>query len=85
MCVNLFIRNPTDHCVYTKETENQKVTIVIRVDNLVIVAGDKNVMKGVKKMLAAKFNMKDLGELKHFPGTDFEQNDQCENVTEEVH
>lgn len=29
LCVNLFIQNPTDHCVYTKETENQKVIIVI--------------------------------------------------------
>lgn len=37
----------------------------------------------MKEMLAEKFKMKDLGELKHFLGIDFNQSDGCVKMTQE--
>lgn len=71
LCNNHFIQNPADHCVYTKEAEDQKVIIVIWVVDLIIAANDETVMTNVKEMLTAKFKMKDLGKLNNFLGIDF--------------
>ena len=79
---NLFTQNPADHCVYTKDTEDQKVIIVIWVDDLVIAASDDNVMMNVKEMLTAKFKMKDLGKLNNFLGIDFQQSDHCVKMSQ---
>lgn len=70
---NKFQQNQADHCVYTREKQNEKVIIVIWVDDLIIAASDENAMKVTKEMLTARFKMKDLGKLKHFLGIDFEQ------------
>lgn len=79
---NEFVQNPADHCVYTRETENEKVIMVIWVDDLIIAASDENALKVVKEMLAAKFKMKDLGKLKHFLGIDFDQCDTCVKMSQ---
>ena len=71
------MQNPADHCVYTRKTENGKVIVIRWVDDLVIAASDEEALKVVKEMLTAKFQMKDLGRLKHFLGIDF---DQCDDV-----
>ena len=39
--------------------------MLIRVDDLVIAAGDETALQAVKKMLTVKFQMKDLGRLKN--------------------
>ncbi len=83
LCGNLFTQNPADHCVYTRETKGQKVIIVIWVDDLVIAASDDNVLRNVKEMLTAKFQMKDLGKLKSFLGIDFQQSDHCVKMSQE--
>ena len=44
------------------------VIVVIYVDDLIITRSDKDGIMHVKKMLGAKFDMKDLGELKYFLG-----------------
>lgn len=74
---NNFVQNCADHCVYAKETLKDKVIILIWVDDLIIAASDENAMATVKKMLAAKFKMKDLGKLRYFLGIDFEQSNEC--------
>ncbi len=79
---NHIIQNPADHCVYTRETKNEKVIIIIWVDDLIIAASDENSLKVVKEMLTARFKMKDLGKLKHFLGIDFEQSDGCLKMTQ---
>merc|ERR1712082_276929 len=79
---NQFIQNPTDHCVYTRETGNQKVIILFWVDDIIIAASDEEVMADVKMMLTAKFKMKDLGTLKDFLGIDFEQSDHCVKMSQ---
>ncbi len=79
------MQNQADYCVYTWETANEKVIIVIWVDDLLIVASDENVLRRVKDMLTERFQMKDLGKLRHFLGVDFNQSDNCvENVTSKI-
>ena len=70
---NGFIQNPADHCVYTREKHDEKVIMIVWVDDLIIAASNTNVLEGVKIMLSDRFKMKDLGKLKHFLGIDFYQ------------
>lgn len=73
LCENMFVQNPADHCVDTRETEHDELIILIWVDDLVIAASDEGALKAVKEMLAVKFQMKDLGRLKNFLGITFDQ------------
>lgn len=79
---NKFIQNQADHCVYTRETEHDKVVMVIWVEDLIIAASDKNALKVVKDMLTPRFKMKDLGKLVHFLGIDFNQSDDCVTMSQ---
>ena len=72
---NDFVQNPADHCVYTKQIGKERAIVVIWVDDLVIAASNDDLLSDVKKTLAVKFKMKDLGKLKHFLGIEFDQND----------
>ena len=72
---NGFTQNPADNCVYYKETANDRIILIIWVDDLLIAARDSDSLNDVKKMLTARFKMKDLGELKHFLGIDFNQSE----------
>jgi len=73
LCENGFAQNPADHCVYSKGIENERIILIIWVDDLVIAANDIHTINTVKEMLSTKFKMKDLGKLKHFLGIDFTQ------------
>lgn len=79
---NHFVQNQADNCVYTRETEHDKVLMVIWVDDLIIAASDENALKSVKAMLASRFQMKDLGRLRHFLGIDFNQFDNCVKMSQ---
>lgn len=70
---NGFIQNPADNCVYTKEKQDEKVILIVWVDDLIIAANSESVLESVKRMLTERFKMKDMGRLKHFLGIDFEQ------------
>jgi len=72
---NGFVQNPADHCVYTSEERDEKVILLVWVDDLIIAASNENVLNSVKMMLTQRFKMKDLGKLKHFLGIDFLQTD----------
>lgn len=77
-----FVQNQTDHCVYTRENDSEKVFIVIWVDDVIIAASNENVLMDVKKTLASKFKMKDLGRLRHCLGIDFNQTDHCVKMSQ---
>lgn len=70
---NGFEQNPADHCVYAREKDDEKVILLIWVDDLIIAASSEIVLNSVKRMLADRFKMKDLGKLNHFLGIDFNQ------------
>jgi hypothetical protein len=68
-----FVQSSVDPCLYTKQTENGIVMILIWVDDLIIGASNDNLMTNVKQMLKSRFKMKDLGKLSYFLGIGFEQ------------
>ena len=63
------MKNPADHCVYSRENEDGKVILIMWVNDLIIVMNDvsnEKALKALKKMLKARFQMKDFEKLKHF-------------------
>ena len=52
--------NECDKCVYIKDTPNQEV-LCQYVDDMLIMSNDIANIKATKRMLASKFDMKDLG------------------------
>ena len=63
-----FVISMADYSMYVKKTDAGLVVIVIYVDDLIITGDDKVQITNVKKVLRAKFDMKDLGELMYFLG-----------------
>ena len=80
---NGFTQNQADNCVYSQESKEGKVIIIVWVDDLIIAASDEGKLKKVKGMLAEQFKMKDLGQLKHFLGIDFDFSDECIKMSQE--
>ena len=80
-----FVRNDADHCVYSKESENEKVILLVWVDDLIIAGSNNTLLSDVKDMLKRRFKMKDLGPLKHFLGIDFRQNGGEIEMTQKRH
>lgn len=72
---NGFEQSPSDHCVYTKQTEEEMVVVVIWVDDMIIGASNERLLYETKQMMTDKFKMKDLGKLSYFLGIEFEQGD----------
>ena len=70
---NGFLQNQADHCVYTRESQKGKVIILIWVDDIILAGSSEDILRSVKGMLTERFQMKDLGRLRHFLGIDFEQ------------
>lgn len=66
---NGFEQNPADNCQYGREKQNEKVILIIWVDELIIAANNEEVVKSVKRMLTERFKMKDLRKLNNFLGT----------------
>lgn len=58
-------------CIQKKHDE--KVMLIVWVDDLIIAASNHGVLSSVKTMLTERFQMKDLGKLKHFLGINFDQ------------
>ena len=82
-CAVHFVQNSADTCVYTRESNNEKVILIIWVDDLIIAANNESVMKNVKRMLTERFKMKDMGKMQHFLGIDFEQTDGVVKMSQE--
>lgn len=80
---NGFKQNPADNCLYIRERENEKVILIVWVDDLIVAANTEEVVKSVKMMLTERFKMKDLGKLNNFLGIDFKQSDGQVTMTQE--
>ena len=80
---NGFKQNPADNCQYTKENQNEKVIVIVWVDDLIIAGNNEEVVKCVKRMLTERFKMKDLGRLNYFLGIDFSQSEGQVTMTQE--
>ena len=72
---NGFTQCPTEHCVYTKETDQGMILILVWVDDLILGGKNETVLNETKNMMHERFKMKDLGKLSYFLGIEFEQGD----------
>ena len=61
MLSNGFKINECDKCVYIKNTLNHEVIVCLYVDDMLIISKDIVDINATKKMLAKRFDMKDLG------------------------
>ncbi len=66
-----FVQNSADCCAYSKQTDKERVILIIWADDLIIAASNDQILKSVKEMSGAKFKIKYLGKLRHFLGIDF--------------
>lgn len=82
---NGFVQNDADHCVYSRESENEKVILLVWVDDLIIAASNNTLLSDVKEMLKRRFKMKDMGPLKHYLGIDFIQSEGEIKMTQKRH
>ena len=72
---NGFTQCPTEHCLYTKETKEGMILILVWVDDLIVGGKNENMLNETKKMMHERFKMKDMGKLSYFLGIEFEQGD----------
>ena len=72
-CEN-FSQSLADPCVYTRNSENGLVILIVWVDDIIISATTQNLLESVKEAMCNKFKMKDLGKLSWFLGTNFKCN-----------
>ena len=64
---------PTDSSLFTK-VRNDKITIVlVYIDDLIIIRDDEAKLDQIKGNLSIHFQMKELGELRHFLGLEVER------------
>ena len=72
-----FKQSLTDMCVYTKQTHDCCVILLVCVDDIMIAANSKNVLRNEKQTLSKWFKMKDLGLLSLFLNIQFDFEDDC--------
>jgi len=56
----------SNHTLFLKHNEKQTTTVIVFVDNMIMIGNDLEDWKTLHKHLAYEFEMKDLGELKYF-------------------
>lgn len=73
-----FKRSKYDYCLYVLASEDDIMYLIIFVDDLLICGKNKRKIDEIKKLLSNRFNMKDMGEIKHYLGInidyDYERN-----------
>ena len=72
-----FEQSQVDAYVYTKNTNESKVTIIVWVDDIIIAASNAQLLNDVKSSPSREFKMKDLGELSWFLGIECKCVDDC--------
>ena len=61
-----------DHTIFFKNSnEGNKAILIVYVDDIIMTRDDSEEFKRLKKVLANKFEIKDLGELKYFLKMEF--------------
>lgn len=63
-----FVRSENDFCLYSKTYENEKVYLLIYVDDIILAGPNLQCINKVKEKLMYRFKMKDKGNLKNFLG-----------------
>lgn len=67
-----FLQSQVDHVIFYKDSKNNKISIlIVYVDDINLKGDDDVGLANLKKNLACKFQIKDLGTLKYFLGMVF--------------
>lgn len=69
-----FERSNVDNCLYTYGKGDERVYMLLYVDDLLICSKNKINIERLKKALMNKFKMKELGEIKEYLGISIENN-----------
>lgn len=73
LLANEFHQSVADPCIYYYSTGSKRIFLAVYVDDLLIVCATETQRDFVKKLLMAKFNMKDLGEAHYILGIQLER------------
>ena len=68
-----FEENKMDDCIYIKVSGSKFIFMVLYVDDILLASSDLSLLHTTKKMLAANFDMKDLGEAHFVLGIEIER------------
>ena len=65
----------SDHTLFFKRKSSGITILIVYVDDIVLTGDDKEEIQHIKRQLAAEFEMKDLGNLRHFLGMEIARNE----------
>ena len=68
---NGFVQSIADPCLFIKSVNGEIIYLLVWVDDIVLASSDPQLMASTKSHLSQEFKMKDLGQLNHFLGIDF--------------
>ena len=66
---------PADSSLFVKVQGGKLAVVLVYVDDLIITGDDKDEIQQTRSNLSIRFQMKELGELKHFLGLEVERSD----------
>lgn len=67
-----FERCKYDYCLYVNNKGNEKIYLILFVDDILICCSDKHKIESIKKLFSEKFKMKDMGKVKNYLGINIE-------------
>lgn len=70
---NDFKRNEHDKCLYTLQWKNETIHLLVHVDDLLVTGSSEDDIIKIMKNVGREFELKDLGNIKHYLGIDVEQ------------
>lgn len=73
-------KSPSDNGIFVRSIKRNEVMLSLYMDDLIISCSSMIVMKDIKKKLAANFEMKDLGPIRHCLGIDIEYDQERRTV-----
>ena len=71
LCDIGFAQSNVDLCIYTRSKNDNLTTILVRVDDLIILCDSQELVEEIKRKLFSKFDMKNLRKLSLFLGISF--------------
>ena len=69
---NKFTQSKSDYCVYIQDVGQDRVYLLIWVDDIIMLSTSNEAATRVKTLLISKFRMKDFGTISNFLGIEFQ-------------
>lgn len=65
-----FKQSKADQCLYCLDVNNQVCYVIVHVDDMLFAASNQSIIDQLAAKITLKFELKDLGDVKHFLGID---------------